>query len=102
VELDVDEWEALSIYKGGYTAGSQEVRWFWRLVRAMDAEQVRRVPALALALHSLSDYIRLSPLCQLLSTSSAQSLRLSVWISPSLYNLSTDQPSVSVHYNSYC
>ena len=41
-ELDVDDWEASAIYMGGYTAGSQEVRWFWRLVRAMDAEQVQQ------------------------------------------------------------
>jgi hypothetical protein len=41
-ELDVDEWEASARYEGGYTAGSQDVRWFWRLVRAMSAEQVRR------------------------------------------------------------
>jgi E3 ubiquitin-protein ligase NEDD4 len=40
--LDVDDWEASAIYKGGYTAGSQEVGWFWRLVRAMDAEQVQQ------------------------------------------------------------
>jgi hypothetical protein len=40
-ELDVDDWEASAIYMGGYTAESQEVRWFWRLVRAMDAEQVQ-------------------------------------------------------------
>ena len=48
-ELDVDDWEASAIYMGGYTAESQEVRWFWRLVRAMDAEQVRRGRAPALS-----------------------------------------------------
>ena len=51
-KLDVDDWEASAIYMGGYTAESQEVRWFWRLVRAMDAEQVRRGRAPALTLHS--------------------------------------------------
>ena len=49
VEIDVDDWEASARYEGGYTAGSQEVRWFWRLVRAMDAEQVRRGRAPALS-----------------------------------------------------
>jgi hypothetical protein len=41
-EIDVDDWEASTRYEGGYTTESQEVRWFWRLVRAMDAEQVQQ------------------------------------------------------------
>ena len=40
-EIDVDDWEASARYRV-YTAESREVRWFWRLVRAMDAEQVQR------------------------------------------------------------
>jgi hypothetical protein len=48
-EIDVDDWEASARYEGGYTAESQEVLWFWRLVRAMDAEQVRRGRAPALS-----------------------------------------------------
>jgi hypothetical protein len=47
-EIDVDDWEASARYTG-YTAESQEVLWFWRLVRAMDAEQVRRGRAPALS-----------------------------------------------------
>jgi hypothetical protein len=50
-ELDVDDWEASAIYMGGYTAESQEVRWFWRLVRVMDAKQVQQ-GLLCSALHS--------------------------------------------------
>ena len=55
-EIDVDDWEASARYTD-YTAESQEVRWFWRLVRAMDAEQVRRGLALLLSF--------LSALCHL-------------------------------------
>ena len=48
-EIDVGDWAASARYEGGYTAESQEVCWFWRLVRAMDAEQVRRGRAPALS-----------------------------------------------------
>ena len=69
-ELDVDDWEASARYTG-YTAESEQVRWFWRLVRAMDAEQVRRGHALALTLHQLLSVPSSlpSPLCLFRSVS---------------------------------
>jgi hypothetical protein len=52
-EIDVDDWEASARYTD-YTVESQEVLWFWRLVRAMDVEQVRcgRAPVLSPLLFS--------------------------------------------------
>ncbi len=37
-EIDVDEWRAHTEYTG-YAASSPQIQWFWRAVRAFDAEQ---------------------------------------------------------------
>jgi len=38
-EIDVDDWQASATYRGdGLAAGSQEVVWFWSVVRAMGKE----------------------------------------------------------------
>jgi hypothetical protein len=40
-EIDVDDWEAASTYNEGYSPASDQVRWFWQLVRSMGSKQVR-------------------------------------------------------------
>ena len=34
-EIDVDDWQASTKYRGGYSAGSDQVKWFWAEVRGM-------------------------------------------------------------------
>ena len=38
-EIDVDEWQASAEYHGGYSAGSNQVKWFWTEVRGMTPEE---------------------------------------------------------------
>ena len=38
-EIDVDDWQASAEYRGGYSAGSDQVKWFWAEVRAMTPEE---------------------------------------------------------------
>ena len=37
-EIDVDDWQASTEYRGGYSAGSDQVKWFWAEVRGMTPE----------------------------------------------------------------
>ena len=38
-EIDVDDWQASTEYRGGYSAGSDQVKWFWAEVRGMTPEE---------------------------------------------------------------
>ncbi len=38
-EIDVDDWQASTEYRGGYSAGSDQVKWFWAEVHAMTPEE---------------------------------------------------------------
>jgi hypothetical protein len=38
-EIDVDDWQASTEYRGGYSAGSDQVKWFWAGVRGMTSEE---------------------------------------------------------------
>ena len=38
-EIDVDDWQASTEYLGGYSAGSDPVKWFWAEVRGMTPEE---------------------------------------------------------------
>ena len=38
-EIDVDDWQASAEYRGGYSAGSDQVKWFWAEVRGMTPEE---------------------------------------------------------------
>lgn len=38
-EIDVDDWQASAGYMGGFSADSEQVKWFWDIVRNMDREQ---------------------------------------------------------------
>jgi len=42
-EIDVDNWEASAKYRGGLTAESELVAWFWAVVRGMSAEERARL-----------------------------------------------------------
>ena len=78
LELDVADWEASAGYQGGYTAESQEVRWFRRLVRAMDAaDQVWRGLA---PVHALSPDCLVLCLLQPISLSVSLSACLAVCV----------------------
>ena len=37
-EIDVDDWESSTEYRGGYSEGSPQVQWFWAKVRRMTTE----------------------------------------------------------------
>jgi hypothetical protein len=39
LEIDVDDWQALTEYRGGYSAGSKQIKWFWAEVRGMTPEE---------------------------------------------------------------
>ena len=38
-EIDVDDWQASTESLGGYSAGSDQVKWFWAEVHAMTPEE---------------------------------------------------------------
>ena len=38
-EIDVDDWQASTKYRGGYSAGSNQVKWFWAVVHTMTPEE---------------------------------------------------------------
>ena len=38
-EIDVDDWQASAEYSGGYSADSDQVKWFWAEVRGMTPEE---------------------------------------------------------------
>ena len=42
-EIDVDDWEASAEYSGGFSADSEQVGWFWLVVRGMNEEERARV-----------------------------------------------------------
>ena len=37
-EIDVDDWQSSTKYDGGYSAESDQVKWFWAEVRRMTSE----------------------------------------------------------------
>jgi len=37
--IDVDDWQASTEYRGGYSAGSDQVKWFWAEVHGMTPEE---------------------------------------------------------------
>lgn len=41
--IDVDDWEASAEYSGGFSADSEQVGWFWLVVRGMNEEERARV-----------------------------------------------------------
>eukprot|EP00729_Bicosta_minor_P005416 gene5416-2964_t len=41
--IDVDDWQASATYRGGLAPDSQEVVWFWSLIRGMDANERAKV-----------------------------------------------------------
>ena len=48
-EIDVDDWQASTEYRGGYSAGSDQVKWFWAEVRGMTPEEQLMLPPYASA-----------------------------------------------------
>ncbi|KAI3653085.1 hypothetical protein MP228_002510 [Amoeboaphelidium protococcarum] len=38
-DIDIDDWKNNTEYRGGYTASSPQVQWFWRVVRSFDQEE---------------------------------------------------------------
>jgi hypothetical protein len=38
-DIDVDDWRNNTVYDGGYTSGSVQIQWFWRVVRSFDMEE---------------------------------------------------------------
>lgn len=42
-EIDVDDWEANTVYSGGYDVRDDVIRWFWRAVRSMTNEERRKL-----------------------------------------------------------
>ncbi|KAI3649535.1 hypothetical protein MP228_005167 [Amoeboaphelidium protococcarum] len=42
-EIDVNDWESNTEFKGGYTADDQVIKWFWQCVRSFDNEKKARL-----------------------------------------------------------
>ena len=42
-DIDVDDWEAHTIYKSGFKSDSREVRWFWELMREFTNLQLQHL-----------------------------------------------------------
>lgn len=42
-EIDVDDWEANTIYRAPYSSGHKVIRWFWKTVRSFNPEQRSRL-----------------------------------------------------------
>ena len=45
-ELNVDEWEKHTVYKGGYSGDSKHIKWFWQVMISKMGVCPFRTPAL--------------------------------------------------------
>jgi len=40
--IDVNDWEAMTVYKGSYYKNHQITKWFWEIMKTLNQEQLSK------------------------------------------------------------